>query len=68
MLSEQFDKGQLIAPLAERIETKDYYHLFYPTHKPLSWDLAPFYIWQMTEIGGVPVGSSLPGPLYPGAD
>ena len=68
MLSEQFDKGQLIAPLAERIETKDYYHLAYPTHKPLCWDLAPFYIWLMTEIGGVTVGSSLPGPLYPGAD
>ena len=52
MLGEQLDNGQLITPLNHRVETEEQYHLAYPIHKPLAWDLMPFFDWLTNEFGG----------------
>lgn len=51
VLRDHFADGSLVAPLTDRVETVDYYHLAWPKHKARNWDVSLFSHWLKAEFG-----------------
>lgn len=51
MLGDHLESGQLVAPLAERIETEEFYHLAWPAYQPAPADSDAFADWLIACFG-----------------
>ncbi|KIC08820.1 hypothetical protein RA19_18265 [Leisingera sp. ANG-M1] len=60
MLGDLTASGQLVAPLAECLETEDHYHLAWPANRPPAFDAAPFKDWLNRQFNGCPPSEPAP--------